>query len=92
MKFIFFLLAFFISGSNSFAQITDEAVQLVLTKKFRQFIIKGHTILDTATADFNNDGLRDIALVTSKKKRRCQQSCYDFTKNGNWIYYCRQVQ
>lgn len=53
--------------NTSFAQNIIEEDQAVLTKTFNEFISAGHTVVDTATSDFNNDGLRDIAIVTTNK-------------------------
>ena len=41
----------------------DEASQKELTKKFAAFIPDSLIVIDTATSDFNNDGLRDVAVV-----------------------------
>jgi hypothetical protein len=66
MKFVFFLLLFF-ACSNLFGQIEDDAVKQTLTKQFSRFIAKGYTVFDTATSDFNTDGLTDMLLVTTNK-------------------------
>jgi hypothetical protein len=47
----------------SFAQMMDEATQKKLTKKFAAFIPDSLIVIDTATSDFNSDGLRDVAVV-----------------------------
>jgi hypothetical protein len=61
---LFSLLLF---NAGLFAQNVTEEVQAELTKTFSQFIPYGHTVKDTAMADFNNDGLRDVAIVSSDK-------------------------
>ncbi|MFT3679757.1 MAG: hypothetical protein QM791_05770 [Ferruginibacter sp.] len=62
MKYVF-VIAFSICNTLSFAQFIDRAYQKELEKEFFAFIPNNFTVLDIATADFNNDGLKDIALV-----------------------------
>ena len=60
--FCFFVTASFYS--NGIAQnISDDAVKEQLTKQFKPFLSSKETVLDTAAADFNKDGLNDLALV-----------------------------
>jgi hypothetical protein len=67
MKISGLLFSLLILTSGLAAQNITEETQAVLTKAFSQFIKKGYTVLDTAMADFNNDGLADVAIVSDDK-------------------------
>jgi len=71
--FLFFL--FLQAGTALLAQNITEEQQLALTDSFNRFIPRGHTVEDTAMADFNNDGLRDIVVVSGNKNDPDQNRC-----------------
>jgi hypothetical protein len=68
MKITSFLLSLLLCSSAAlFAQNITEEQQSALTVSFSRFIPNGHIVLDAAMADFNNDGLRDIIIVSNDK-------------------------
>lgn len=61
--FCFFVIAAF--HYKGFTQnVSDDLVKEQLTNKFKPFLSSKETVLDTAIADFNKDGLNDLAMVT----------------------------
>jgi len=64
MKYWFCFIGIIIFSSSIIAQnIADDSIKEQLTKKFKPFLSPKETVLDTAMADFNKDGLNDLVIV-----------------------------
>lgn len=65
MKCVFcFVGAVVLSSSINAKNITDDAVKEKLTRQFKPFLSPKETVMDTAIADFNKDGLNDLLIVS----------------------------
>lgn len=67
MKFSCCYCIFILLSSNLFAQLTDEKAQQILTATFKKYIPTNHTVIDSASSDYNSDGLMDIVIVSADK-------------------------
>jgi hypothetical protein len=71
MKIFFFLLS--ILPLVGFAQITDYTVLQNCNTKFKKYLPKNYTIIDTANGDFNKDGKVDVVFVIEDKEQKDKQ-------------------
>ena len=64
MKMCFCFICLIVIYASSYSQILDETKQKQLTTIFKKYIPAQHLVIDSASADFDKDGLMDIVLVT----------------------------
>jgi hypothetical protein len=86
IKLLFNLTAFIFCGVQSFAQVTDDAVERRLTQEFQSFIPAGYIVFDTATAGFDTDGQKDIAIAAMQKDMPDSSRYPVVLKNNNNTY------
>jgi hypothetical protein len=67
MKITGLLSALLLCNAVSFAQNITHEAQAGLAKTFSRFMGSAQIVWDTAMTDFNNDGLKDIAVVAAEK-------------------------